>query len=234
VLLEDQVIAVTGAGHGMGRAYAAAIVDHGGRVGAIDIDTGRLDSLARELGDRCIPIARDLAIEGDAAIRELIDRAGKIDGLINNAAAFRVESFTEHSMDSFDLIVGVNLRERMQASGVIGAPEITYMTPVREAIVWDRELPAFMLSHSVADFDRWLVGYDGAADLQAAKGIVGHAANRSIDDPNLAIIYHQAESFDTLRAFLADDDLKAKMQEAGVTSAPEVQFVTGGWAKLYG
>lgn len=58
-------------------------------------------------------------------------------------------------------------------------------------------------------------------------------------DPNelsiyLAIVYHQAESFDTLRAFLADDALKAKMQEAGVTSAPEVTFVTGGQGKRYG
>jgi len=127
-----------------------------------------------------------------------------------------------------------DLRERMQASGVISAPEFAYMTPVREAIVWDRELPAFMLRHSVADFDRWLEGYDGAADLQAAKGIVGQAANRSMDDPAVAIVYHQAESFDTLRAFLADDELKAKMQQAGVTSAPDVQFVTGGWAKQYG
>jgi hypothetical protein len=127
-----------------------------------------------------------------------------------------------------------DLRKRMQEAGVISAPEFTYMTPVREAIVWDRELPAFMLRHSVADFDRWLEGYDGAADLQTAKGIVGHAANRSIDDPAVAIVYHQAESFDVLRAFLADDELKAKMQEAGVTSAPDVQFVTGGWAKQYG
>lgn len=126
------------------------------------------------------------------------------------------------------------LRERMQAAGVISAPEFAYMTPVREAIVWDRVMPAFMLSHSVADFDRWLEGYDGAADLQASRGIVGQAANRSIDDPSVAIVYHQAESFDTLRAFLADDELKAKMQEAGVTSAPEVRFVNGGWAKRYG
>jgi hypothetical protein len=50
----------------------------------------------------------------------------------------------------------------------------------------------------------------------------------------VAIIYHQAESFDKLRAFLADEELKSKMQEAGVTSAPEVQFVRGGWAKMYG
>jgi hypothetical protein len=126
-----------------------------------------------------------------------------------------------------------DLRERMQEAGVTSAPEITYMTPVREAIVWDRVMPSFMLTHTVADFDRWLEGYDGAAGLQAARGIVGQAANRSIDDPSLAIVYHQAESFDTLRAFLADDELKAKMQEAGVTSAPEVRFVRGGWAKRY-
>ena len=43
-------------------------------------------------------------------MRDLIDSAGRIDGLINNAGAFRWESFTEHSMDSFDLIMGVNLR----------------------------------------------------------------------------------------------------------------------------
>jgi len=127
-----------------------------------------------------------------------------------------------------------DLRQRMQAAGVISVPEITYMTPVREAIVWDRELPAFILSHSVTDFDRWLQGYDAAADLQKTEGIVGQAANRSVDDPKVAIVYHQAESFDTLRAFLANDKLKAKMQEAGVISAPDVQFVTGGWAKQYG
>jgi hypothetical protein len=122
----------------------------------------------------------------------------------------------------------------MQDSGVISAPEITYMTPVREALVWDRELPAFVLSHKVADFDRWLEGYDAAAELQTAEGIVGQAANRSIDDPAVAIVYHQAESFDTLRAFLGNDKLEAKMKDAGVISQPVVHFVTGGWAKQYG
>jgi hypothetical protein len=125
------------------------------------------------------------------------------------------------------------LRERMKASGVIGAPQITYMTPVREAIVWDRQLPAIILSHSVADFDRWLEGYDGAADLQRENGIIGQAANRSLDDPSVAIVYHQAESFETLRSFLGNDELKVKMQEAGVTSAPDVHFFTGGWGKRY-
>ena len=49
------------------------------------------------------------------------------------------------------------------------------MTPVREALVRDRELP-HASSISVADFDRWFEGYDAAADLRAAKRIIGQAA----------------------------------------------------------
>ncbi len=50
--------------------------------------------------------------------------------------------------------------------GTVGTPEMTWMTPVRHAIVRDRELPAFVLSHHGADFVRWLVGYEGADVLQ--------------------------------------------------------------------
>ena len=125
------------------------------------------------------------------------------------------------------------LGEKMQEVGVTGPPEMTWMTPVREAIVWDRELPAFLLSHTVADFDSWLEAYDAADTLRSSHGIIGHAANRSLDDPSLAIIYHQAESFDDLRHFLAAPEVKAVMKEAGVTSEPDVSFHIGGWAKMY-
>lgn len=125
------------------------------------------------------------------------------------------------------------LAEKMQEVGVTGPPEMTWMTPVREAVVWDRELPAFLLSHTVADFDAWLEAYDAADALRTSAGIIGHAANRSLDDPSLAVVYHQAESFDDLRGFLSDPELKAAMEDAGVTSEPEVTFHTGGWAKMY-
>jgi hypothetical protein len=125
------------------------------------------------------------------------------------------------------------LRDFMQSAGVTSAPEMTWMTPVREAVVWDRELPAFILSHRVADFDVWLAGYDGADELRRSRGIVGHAANRSLDDPSVAMVYHQAESFEALRTFLDDADLAAAMKEFGVVSEPEVAFQTGGSAKFY-
>lgn len=126
-----------------------------------------------------------------------------------------------------------DLKNVMQDAGVTSPPTLTWMTPVREALVWDRELPAMIVSHSVADFDKWLAGYDAAGEVQRSGGIIGHAANRLIDDPSVAIIYHQAESFETLEAFLADPGLQEAMKAAGVTSEPEVSFQTGGWAKMY-
>ena len=125
------------------------------------------------------------------------------------------------------------LKGAMEAAGVTSAPEMMWITPVREAVVWDRQLPAFLLSHTVANFNAWLKEYNEADELRASKGIIGHAANRSNDDPSVAIVYHQAESFDTLRAFLGDPELRGVMDAAGVTSAPDVSFVTGGWAKQY-
>ena len=126
-----------------------------------------------------------------------------------------------------------DLKDAMAAAGVDSPPVMTWLTPVRESVVWDRELPAFIVTHKVADFDAWLEGYDDADELQRANGIVGQAANRSLDDPDTAIVYHQAESFDTLRAFLASPELQAGMAEAGVTSEPEVTFYMGGASKMY-
>lgn len=126
-----------------------------------------------------------------------------------------------------------DLKQVMAKAGLQGPPEVTWMTPVREEAVWDRELPGMIVSHSVADFDSWLEGYDATDGLRQSNGIVGHAANRLIDDPSVVLVYHQAESADTLRAFLDNPDLREAMDEAGVTSEPEVSFHTGGWAKAY-
>lgn len=126
-----------------------------------------------------------------------------------------------------------DVRAVMEKAGVTSAPELTWTIPVREAVVWDRALPAFIASHHVADFDAWLSAYNSADDFRLSKGIIGHAANRSLDDPSLALVYHQAESFDALQAFIEGDDTRDLMKGAGVTSEPEFSFYTGGSGKFY-
>jgi hypothetical protein len=121
----------------------------------------------------------------------------------------------------------------MHRAGVVSPPEIQWLQPLRHEVVTDRQLPAFLLRHHVADVDTWLAGYDAASELQQSSGIIGHGAYRSLDDPTLIVVYHQAETFDALNSFLADPQLQTAMREAGVTSEPEVSFHTGGWARTY-
>jgi hypothetical protein len=118
---------------------------------------------------------------------------------------------------------------------VVSRPEIHWLQPIRHEVVSHRQLPAFLLRHQVADFDTWLAGYDAVAELHQSAGVIGHAVDRSLDDPSLIIAYVQAETFDALRSFLADTQLQAQtgMPAAGMTVARDVTFHTGGWAKTY-
>lgn len=125
------------------------------------------------------------------------------------------------------------LRSLMQRAGVTTPADFSWMKPVREEAVWGRELPSMIVSHGVEDFDAWLAVYDGADDIRQSRGIIGHAANRSMDDPSVVVVYHQAESFDTLRALMQSDELRLAMKEAGANTEPEVSYHTGGWGKRY-
>jgi hypothetical protein len=51
--------------------------------------------------------------------------------------------------------------------------------------------------------------------------------NRGAEDPNLVVIYLQANTVDQLRAFTSSADLKETMTNAGVTSAPSITFAQG-------
>jgi hypothetical protein len=129
--------------------------------------------------------------------------------------------------------VSAELADVMHAAGVEAPPVISWMAPVRESVVWEGEHPAVVISHEVADFDRWLKGYDEADELRRSRGIIGHAANRSLDDPSLVIVYHQADYFDPLQEFIESPALLAAMEDAGVTSDPVVLYQMGGWGKQY-
>jgi hypothetical protein len=123
------------------------------------------------------------------------------------------------------------LASKMAEAGVKGAPTIIWMKPVVQQIVWDREVPAMMLSCKVANFDAWLKTYNASDAVREKGGIIGHAASQSLDDPSNAVVYHQAESFDTLKTFVASPELKEAMEKAGVIGAPQVSYMTSGWAK---
>jgi NAD(P)-dependent dehydrogenase (short-subunit alcohol dehydrogenase family) len=86
---------ITGASSGFGRALADAAVGRGDRVVATARDANRLADLTAD--DRVYPVSLDVtdAGERDRAVKQALDRFGRIDVLVNNAGRTQVGAVEE-------------------------------------------------------------------------------------------------------------------------------------------
>ena len=88
-MLKDKVIVITGASRGIGEAIARACVDAGARVALASRKQADLDRVASSLpADRAIAVACHTGKPDDveAMVARAVERFGRIDGLVNNAA----------------------------------------------------------------------------------------------------------------------------------------------------
>ena len=85
--LAGRVMAVTGAGSGIGREIARAFSGAGARVAALDVDAGALSDLKDELG--CMAVRCDVTSDEmvAAAFNEIATGFGGLDILVTNAGA---------------------------------------------------------------------------------------------------------------------------------------------------
>lgn len=95
--LEGKTALITGAARGIGRAFAEAYVREGARVAIADIDIDRAHSSAAEIGAAAIAVKLDVTQQEsiDTAVAETVERLGRIDILINNAAIFTAAPVVE-------------------------------------------------------------------------------------------------------------------------------------------
>jgi NAD(P)-dependent dehydrogenase (short-subunit alcohol dehydrogenase family) len=119
--LKDKVVIITGGAHGIGKAYCLGFAQAGAHVVIADIDKPAADNVATEIS-KFFP-AQGLALETDVsnerATQEMagraIDRYGRIDVLINNAAVFSVVPMNRGRIETidpeeWDRLMTVNLR----------------------------------------------------------------------------------------------------------------------------
>lgn len=78
---------ITGASRGLGRAIAEAALDAGDVAAVTARDPERLKDLGERHGDRVIPLALDVSDRAAvfATVRTAVERAGRLDVLVNNA-----------------------------------------------------------------------------------------------------------------------------------------------------
>ncbi len=113
--LSGQVVLVTGAGRGIGRAIALALADRGARVVAAARTESEIAAVARQIaeaGGEAASHRVDLADE--ASIRSLFERIdgdlGRLDVLVNNAGIGRFGPVAEFPTADLDRVLAVNLR----------------------------------------------------------------------------------------------------------------------------
>lgn len=88
-MLQDKVIVITGASRGIGEAIARACVDGGARVVLASRKQADLDKVVASLpADRAIALAchTGKAEDVDAMMAKAVEKFGRVDGLVNNAA----------------------------------------------------------------------------------------------------------------------------------------------------
>ncbi|HET9629554.1 MAG TPA: SDR family NAD(P)-dependent oxidoreductase, partial [Novosphingobium sp.] len=124
IRFDGRVAVVTGAGGGLGRAYALELARRGARVvvndlggspsgeGASAIAAERVVSEIRDAGGEAVANADSVADRagGAAVIQTALDTWGRIDVLISNAGFLRNNRFEDLSDAEIDPIVDVHLK----------------------------------------------------------------------------------------------------------------------------
>jgi NAD(P)-dependent dehydrogenase (short-subunit alcohol dehydrogenase family) len=117
--LAGRVALVTGAGGGIGRAICRRFAEEGASVACADIDLGRAEETALEIGGAALALACDVADpeQADAAVAVTAERFGALHVLVNNAAAFIADATAETiPLRDWDRTLAVNLTGPMLMS----------------------------------------------------------------------------------------------------------------------
>jgi 3-oxoacyl-[acyl-carrier protein] reductase len=111
MLINDQVVLVTGANAGMGLATVRALLDAGYRVAAADLRTERVASEFTRHGERLACFTMDVSEQHQvhAACDAIEQRFGRIDVCVNNAGFLQYANCEETTPELWHKTLRVNL-----------------------------------------------------------------------------------------------------------------------------
>jgi len=106
-----RVAIITGAARGLGKAVALRLIERGASVAVNVRDAARAETLARDLGPRALAVPGDIAAPDvpEVIARQTLDRFGRIDILVNNAALATSTRFGDLSAEEWRLALEVNV-----------------------------------------------------------------------------------------------------------------------------
>lgn len=82
-----------------------------------------------------------------------------------------------------------------------------------------------LVRQNVENYAKWKKAFDGDADIRREGGSQGGYVFQDADDPNEVFILLEWDTMEHLQQFAQSDELKERMQRAGVTGPPNIYFV---------
>lgn len=178
---DNRVAVITGAGRGLGRAYALMLAARGARVVVNDTggtlagdgaNTAPAQQVAAEIsaagGDavaNCESVTT--AVGGQAIIQTALDHFGRIDILIHNAGTVRRGSLKDLSYEDFDAVLDVHLRGAFH----VVRPAFPLMCAAGYGrIVLTSSIGGLYGNHGVANYAAAKAGLIGLSNVVALEG----------------------------------------------------------------
>jgi len=121
--LAGQMALVTGGGSGIGEATARTLARAGAAVAVADLAADSARRVAADIegnGGRACPVTLDISDRDSvtAGLKAVRAELGPVSILVNNAAAWVVKLFADHTAEEIDRVVGVTLGGTMAVTQV--------------------------------------------------------------------------------------------------------------------
>ncbi|MFC5749899.1 SDR family NAD(P)-dependent oxidoreductase [Actinomadura rugatobispora] len=201
---DGRVAVITGAGRGLGRAYAlllgskgakVVVNDPGGALRGDGDDAGPADEVVREIkaaGGEAVACTESVATPegGQAIVQTALDHYGRIDVLVHNAGNVRAGSLRELSYEDFEAVVDVHLRGAFH----VVRPAFPLMCEAGYGrVVLTSSIGGLYGNHGVANYGVAKAGVIGLSNVAALEG-AEHGVKCNVIVP--AAVTRMAEGID--------------------------------------